>query len=80
MRLSLGAYRIPLETGLLIPSDDPALFPVGDTEALVSLISRFEQDTAFYQEQKRRCLQLQPLFRPERELDAWRQLIEEVSG
>ena len=73
------ASRIDGCVGLLSP-DYPAFFPVGNTEALVNLMSRFEQDTVFYQEQKRRCLQLQPLFKPERELDAWRQLIEEFSG
>jgi putative glycosyltransferase (TIGR04348 family) len=73
------ASRIDGSVGLL-GADYPALFPAGDTEALASLILRFEQDAAFYQEQKMRCLRLQALFRPERELYAWRHLIEEVSG
>ena len=73
------ASRIDGSVGLLSP-DYLAFFPVGDSEALVSLMSRFEQDTAFFQEQKRHCMQLQPFFRPERELDAWRRLFEEVSG
>ena len=71
--------RIDGSVGLLGP-DYPAFFPAGDTGSLASLLSRFEQDAAFYQEQKMRCLELQPLFSPERELDAWRHLIEEVSA
>ena len=73
------ASRIEGSVGLLGP-DHETFFPAGNTESLASLISRFEQDAVFYQEQKMRCLELQPLFRPERELDAWRHLIEEVSG
>jgi glycosyltransferase involved in cell wall biosynthesis len=72
------ASRIDGSLGLL-GCDYPALFPFADSAALANLMSRFEQDAAFYQEQKMRCLQLQPLFRPERELYSWRNLIEEVS-
>ena len=77
--LPVIASRIDGSVGLLGP-DYPAFFPVGGTEALASLMLRFEQDAAFYREQKARCAELQPLFRPERELDSWRQLIEEISG
>jgi putative glycosyltransferase (TIGR04348 family) len=73
------ASRIDGSVGLL-GRDHPTFFPVGHTESLSSLLSRCEQDAAFYQEQKIRCLELQPLFSPERELDAWRHLIEEVIG
>jgi putative glycosyltransferase (TIGR04348 family) len=73
------ASRIDGSVGLLGP-DHPAFFPAGDTEALAGLILRLEQDPAFYEEEKMRCLELQPLFRPERELDSWRHLIEDVSG
>ena len=73
------ASRIDGSLGLL-GADHPAFFPVGDSEALASLMWRFEQDAAFYQQQKTRCVQSQSLFRPERELAAWRRLIEEVTG
>lgn len=73
------ASRIDGSIGLLGP-DYPAFFPAGDTGELAALMSRFEQDAAFYQEQKMRCLGLQPLFRPECELAAWRHLIEEVGA
>jgi putative glycosyltransferase (TIGR04348 family) len=73
------ASRIDGSVGLL-GGDYAAFFPTGDTEALASLISRFEQDATFYQEQKMRCLQLQPLFKPECEQYEWQHLLEEVSG
>lgn len=73
------ASRIDGSVGLLGP-DYPVLYEVGDTEALARLMSRFEQDKLFYQEQKRHCLGLQPLFDPVRELAEWRRLLEEVRG
>jgi glycosyltransferase involved in cell wall biosynthesis len=78
-RVPVIASRIDGSVGLL-GADYGAFFPPGDTGALANLMSRLEQDSAFYQEQKMRCLQLRLLFTPERELDAWRRLIEEVSG
>ena len=59
----------------LLGGDYAALFPVGDTEALARLMRRFEEDGAFYQTQMQTCMQLQPLFAPERERAEWRRLL-----
>jgi putative glycosyltransferase (TIGR04348 family) len=59
----------------LLGADYPAFFPIGNTEALANLMSRFEEDDSFYQELRRRCLQLRPLFNPEHETAEWRRLL-----
>lgn len=63
----------------LLGADYPSLFPAGDSRALANLMSRFEDDGGFYQEQQWRCIQLRPLFDPEREVAEWRRLLEGVS-
>jgi len=73
------ASRIDGSVGLL-GADYPALFTFGDTEALAELMLRFENDEAFHREQRRHCVQLRPLFAPERERAEWRQLLEVVCG
>lgn len=69
--------RIDGSVGLLGP-DYPGLFDVGDTKSLARLMSRVESDSTFYDELKRRCMKLKPLFDPRRELQSWKQLLEEI--
>jgi putative glycosyltransferase (TIGR04348 family) len=71
------ASRIDGSVGLLGP-DYPGLYNSGDTEALARLLLLSEQTKLFYAELKQRCLGLQPLFTPERELKEWRLLLEQV--
>ncbi len=73
------ASRIDGSVGLLGP-EYPGLFDVGDTQSLARLMSRLETDGSFYDELKNRCLKLQPLFDPGRELQSWKQLLEGVGS
>jgi putative glycosyltransferase (TIGR04348 family) len=63
----------------LLGADYPGYFPVGDTAALARLLRRLETDPKFTA-QLRRCIgRLAPLFRPEREVAAWRKLLAELA-
>jgi putative glycosyltransferase (TIGR04348 family) len=73
------ASRIEGSVGLLGPAH-PGFFEVGDTEALRSLLLRSETEPDYYRELKRASRAIAPLFRPEREKRAWRELIREISG
>ena len=66
--------RIDGSVGLL-GEDYPGYFPVGDTNALADLLNRAETDSAFYAELKTRCAALAPLFDPQRERQAWADLL-----
>jgi putative glycosyltransferase (TIGR04348 family) len=72
------ASRIPGSVGLL-GARYPGYFAVGDTQALCRLLRRAETDQAFYANMKGWCARLAPTFTPERELAAWRALLEEVT-
>jgi putative glycosyltransferase (TIGR04348 family) len=72
------ASRIPGSVGLL-GDDYPGYYPVGDTQALATLLHRAETDAGFYNHLKTRCRRLRPLFRPARERQAWRRLLREIS-
>jgi len=67
--------RIPGSVGLL-GEDHPGYFPPGDTHALARLLRRSETDPAFLEELRRRSVERQPLFRPEAEREAWRELLD----
>jgi putative glycosyltransferase (TIGR04348 family) len=69
--------RIAGSVGILGP-DYPGYFPVGDTEALATLLSRAENDPAFYKDLKARCRRLRPLVEPARERQSWRRLLREM--
>ncbi len=71
------ASRIPGTTGI-VGEDYPALFDVGDTDALARLLVRAEADRAFYQELKERIAELTKLVDPARERHAWRDLLAEI--
>ncbi len=72
------ASRIPGNIGLL-GEDYPGYFEVGDTAGLTELMKRVEEDEDFFQELKTRCALLARCFRPEKEEQAWRDLLKEVS-
>jgi putative glycosyltransferase (TIGR04348 family) len=58
--------------------DYPGYFAPGDTRALAVLLERAESDPRFYRSLKSACARLKPLVAPERELKAWKRLLEEV--
>lgn len=63
----------------LLGADYPAYFPVGDTNALAQLLQRIEGDRRFVARLRRAIARRAPLFRPEREVAAWRRLLAELS-
>jgi putative glycosyltransferase (TIGR04348 family) len=71
------ASRIPGSVGLL-GEKYPGYFPVGDTAALATLLTRAETDTKFYKKLKAWCRRLRPLVRPARERESWRRLLREL--
>lgn len=70
--------RIPGSVGLL-GRDYAGYFPVGDTDALASLLGRAETDIAFYDSLKAWCDQLYPLFDPDNERKRWASLLRELA-
>ena len=68
------ASRMDGNVGLL-GADYPAYFPVGDTQALARLMRRIEIDRRFVVTLRRAIARRAPLFRPEREVAAWRELL-----
>lgn len=72
------ASRIPGNVGLLGEGYD-GYFSVGDTDALAELMERCESDTEFYLHLKTQCEELRPLVDPERERQAWADLLAEVT-
>jgi glycosyltransferase involved in cell wall biosynthesis len=73
------ASRMEGNVGLL-GADYPGYFPVGDTEALARLLRRIETDRAFVANLRRAIGRRAPLFRPEREIEAWRRLLAELAA
>jgi putative glycosyltransferase (TIGR04348 family) len=72
------ASKIPGLVGTL-GEDYSGYFPVGNTEKLTSLLRRAETDARFYRALKRQCARVSYLVRPQRERDAWRQLLGELA-
>ena len=68
------ASRMDGNVGLL-GADYPAYFPVGDTQALARLMRRIEVDRRLVVTLRRAIARREPLFRPEREVAAWRELL-----
>ncbi|MBI1915909.1 MAG: TIGR04348 family glycosyltransferase [Planctomycetes bacterium] len=62
----------------LLGEDYPGYFPYGDTAALAALLTRAESDASFYEELRRRCEALRPLFEPARERQSWQALLAEL--
>lgn len=72
------ASRMDGNVGLL-GADYPGYFPVGDTKALARLLRRIESDARFVATLQRAIARRAPLFRPEREVAAWRRLLADLS-
>jgi glycosyltransferase involved in cell wall biosynthesis len=72
------ASRMDGNVGLL-GSDYPGYFPVGDTAALARLLERLEREPAFAARLAKAIARRAPLFRPEREIAAWRGLLAELA-
>jgi putative glycosyltransferase (TIGR04348 family) len=68
------ASRIPGNTGML-GDDYPGYFPAGDEEVLARLLHRAEADAAFRALLAERCANTAPLFLPEREKVALKDLL-----
>jgi putative glycosyltransferase (TIGR04348 family) len=71
------ASRIDGTVGLLGPNY-PGYFPVGDTAALAQLLERIETDLEYLAQLKQAVARTGALFRPERETQAWKELLEEL--
>jgi glycosyltransferase involved in cell wall biosynthesis len=54
-------------------------FPIGDTQALARLLLRIESDRGFVATLHRAIARRAPLFKPDREIAAWRRLLTELS-
>ena len=53
----------------------PAYFPVGDTQALARRLRRLEREPRFVARLGKAPARRAPLFRPVREIAAWRRLL-----
>jgi putative glycosyltransferase (TIGR04348 family) len=62
----------------LLGDDYPAYFAVGDTRALAGLLRRVENEPAFVRELGKAVRRQAPLFRPSREIAAWRRLLTDL--
>jgi putative glycosyltransferase (TIGR04348 family) len=71
------ASRMDGNVGLL-GADYSGYFPIGDTAALARLLRRIETDQHFVVRLRRALARRARLFRPERELEAWRRLLAEL--
>ncbi len=76
--LPVVASRISGSVGLLGEAY-PGFYPVEDTAALRERMLRAERDEDFRGALERAGAERAPLFTPEREVEAWRRLLEEVS-
>ncbi len=63
----------------LLGRDYPGFFSVGNTAELRALMYRAETDRIFYDDLRGRVTRLADLFRPGRERESWRRLLDEVS-
>ncbi|MEO1367495.1 MAG: selenoneine biosynthesis selenosugar synthase SenB [Acidobacteriota bacterium] len=67
--------RISGSLGML-GADHPGYFDVGDTRGLANLLGRLEKDPDFRPELEARSHRLAPRFHPDREAEAWSELLE----
>jgi putative glycosyltransferase (TIGR04348 family) len=72
------ASRMDGNVGLL-GGDYPGFFPIGDTKALARLLARVEDEPRFVAKLHRAIARRARLFKPEREVAAWRKLLAELS-
>lgn len=73
------ASDVPGNAGML-GKDYAGYYPVEDEVALARLLDRAEHDAAFYELLKRQCMERAKLMTPEREKEALRNLIAEVTA
>jgi glycosyltransferase involved in cell wall biosynthesis len=71
------ASDIPGSVGLL-GEHYPGYYPVGDTAALTAVLTRAETEPGFLQTLSARGTARAPLFRPEREHESWRKLLNRI--
>ena len=74
----VAASKIPGLVGTL-GEDYPGYFELGDTRGLRRLLLRAEGDQEFYRSLARHCAKAAQLVRPEREIQAWRRLVDEAT-
>jgi putative glycosyltransferase (TIGR04348 family) len=72
------ASRVDGNVGLL-GRDYGGYFPVGDTRALAGLMRRLEEDPSFLPALAKALRARAPLFRPAREVSAWRGLLADLA-
>lgn len=75
-RLPVIASRVAGNVGLL-GEDYAGYFSTGEAQELACLMERAESDPEFLAVLKSHCERRAHLFRPERELAAWRDIINE---
>lgn len=71
------ASEIPGNIGLL-GATYPGYFPVGETQELARLLARAETDAAYLNRLHAECQKRRPLFEPQREQQAWAELLAEI--
>jgi putative glycosyltransferase (TIGR04348 family) len=64
----------------LLGADYPGYFPSGGTRALARLLRRIECDPPFVRRLTKAVVARAPLFRPQRELTAWRRLLNDIGS
>ena len=72
------ASRIPGNVGLL-GAKYAGYFAFSDALELALLLQRSARDDQFYRKLKKQCLERKSLFKPEREMTAWRKLLAELA-
>ena len=73
-RVPVVASRIEGSVGLLGP-EYPGFYATADTAALAAMLVRAEHDPEFYRRLQDACMLRAPLFHPERERQAWRDVL-----
>jgi putative glycosyltransferase (TIGR04348 family) len=73
------ASRVHGNVGLL-GADYPGYYALEETAALAALLRRAEEEPGYLTELERHCARLEPLFRPEREREAWAGLLRELAS
>jgi glycosyltransferase involved in cell wall biosynthesis len=73
------ASRMDGNIGLL-GATYPGYFPVGGTRPLARLLRRIECDQSFVRQLTKAVAARAPLFRPQRELTAWRRLLNDIGS
>ena len=63
----------------MLGEDHPGFFPVGDEAALARLLEKVERDDALRADLAERSRRLQPEYAPERERQAWHDLLADLA-